>query len=537
METIFRDKSGKPIYVLGLQAQNDANGCWEMIDESISAVKQFNGNTLEVPVCWYAIEPEEGKFDLSSVEELILRVRQSGLHLIILWFGSIKNCDITYMPEWAKKDTRRFKLLVGPDGMVEPIVSPHCPETFEADRKAFAEVMKCIKRVDEEHRTVIAVQVENECGLYPLDRCYSKKAQADFDLGVPPELDGVVIEDSEATGQGNGWIDRFGIHANEAFSAWHIAKNVNYIASAGKEIYPSMPLFTNTAIGEIRQEIGGQSYACGGPVGRMLEIWKRGAPHIDVNGVDNYHPCKKNYERICKTYSQHNNMLFLPETGTRGDSFAINHIMAAADYNAIGICGFGATSIMGSDGKLDSEAMKVADTMKIIRMMGPVLLKHGGTDKIFSITQEEYEQHRYVKREKYHVFFQFTTVTGKGHAMGNNMRVHGQVVDDPQVFSKRARAIVYEANPHEFFIAGVGFTAKFTRRAEPNDPYPRRMYFTRAATELAALTVEEGHFTEDGEWVCEFQRRGDEVDCGAFVYPGIVLRVKLNPNVCDQIDW
>ena len=58
METIFRDKNGKPIYVLGLQAQNDANGCWEMIDESISAVKQFNGNTLEVPVCWYAIEPE-----------------------------------------------------------------------------------------------------------------------------------------------------------------------------------------------------------------------------------------------------------------------------------------------------------------------------------------------------------------------------------------------------------------------------------------------------------------------------------------------
>ena len=200
MNDLFHDKNGKPIYVLGLQAQNSMTGCREMIEESISAVRQFHGNTLEAPVYWYDIEPEEGRFDLSSVEELILQVRNSGLHLIILWFGSIKNCDITYMPEWAKKDTRRFKLVVGPDGMVEPIVSPHCPETFQADRRAFAEVMKCIRRVDESERTVIAVQVENECGIYPLDRCYSHAAQADFDKGVPPELDGVVLEGSLAPG-------------------------------------------------------------------------------------------------------------------------------------------------------------------------------------------------------------------------------------------------------------------------------------------------------------------------------------------------
>ena len=63
----------------------------------------------------------------------------------------------------------------------------------------------------------------------------------------------------------------------------------------------------------------------------------------------------------------------------------------------------------------------------------------------------------------------------------------------------------------------MGFTARFLKRTDPEDPFPGRTLYSRAATELSALTIEEGHFTRDGEWVCEFVRRGDEIDCGAFV--------------------
>ena len=59
MQTIFKDKNGKAIYVLGLQSHNSSNGSSEMIDKSISAVKQYHGNTLEVPVYWYQLEPDE----------------------------------------------------------------------------------------------------------------------------------------------------------------------------------------------------------------------------------------------------------------------------------------------------------------------------------------------------------------------------------------------------------------------------------------------------------------------------------------------
>ena len=537
MNTIFKDKNGEAIYVLGLQAHNSSDGCWEMIDRSISAVKQYHGNTLEVPVYWYQIEPEEGRFDLEMVKTLIRKVRGNGLHLIILWFGFSKNADLTYMPEWAKLDTSRFRLAVEPDGGVVPMMSVHCEETIEADKKAFVELIRCIRAEDEKERTVIAVQVENEVGYYPIDRCYSKKAQEDFDRGVPKELDGVELEDSDAPMDGNSWHSRFGRYAHEAFSAWYFAKAIDKIASAGKEIYPSLPFCTNTAVGEVRQQVGGQSYPSGAPVGRVLEIWQKGAPNISAFGADIYQPHKSGYLATCRAHARLGNPLFIPETGTGGDGFAINHIHAAADNGAIGICGFGAESTLDGEGKLTESSQKVADTMEIIESMSPMLLRYAGTEKIFCVTQEEFQNLAYVKRKLYHITFYFTALNEKGRPLGRSLRVCDKLAKDPEIFHQRGRAIIYEASPTEYYIAGVGFTARFLRRTEPGDIFPGRTLYSRAATELAALTIEEGYFTQDGDWVCEFVRRGDEIDCGAFVYPGIVLKVKLNPNVTASVEW
>lgn len=529
MNTIFKDKDGKPIYVLGLQSHNSSNGCWEMIDASIEAVKKYHGNTLEVPVYWYQVEPEEGKYDLSMVKELIRRVRAGGLHLIILWFGFSKNADTTYMPQWVKADPNRFWMAMGKDGSVTAQLSPFCQEGIEADRKAFAQVMRGIKEEDQEERTVIAVQVENEIGIYPLDRCYSNAAQKAFDLGVPDELMDVVIGDSGAMDSGRDWYDHFGRHAHEAFTSWYFAKAIESIASAGKAEY-DLPMYLNAVVGELRQELAGQSYSFGSPVGRVIDIYKKGAPSIALCAPDIYAAHKSGYLRICASHARPDNPLFIPETGTAGDTFAINLIHAVGDYGAIGICGFGAEHTLDTKGNLTAESQKVADTMQIIERMSPVLLKYGGSGRIFCISQEEGQQLQYVKREKFHITFHFTTVNGKGYRLGRNMRPGRALNDNPDLFDQRGRALVYEAGPYEYFISGVGFTARFLRRADPYDTAPYLTYSSRSATELAALTVEEGHFTEDGQWVGEFQRRGDELDCGAFCYPGIVLRIKLNPK-------
>lgn len=537
MKTIFKDGQGKDLYVLGLQAHNSSNGCWEMIDRDIAAVKAYHGNTLEVPVYWYQIEPEEGHFQFDMVKELIHRIRKSGLHLILLWFGFSKNADLTYMPEWAKRDVERFRLAVNMDGSVVPMMSPHCHETIEADKKAFVKLMEFLRAEDEKERTVIAVQVENELGYYPNDRCYSKKAQEDFDKGVPKELDGVVLEGADATGEGNSWYDRFGRHANEAFSSWYFGVAIEEIASAGKKAYPGMVFTLNTIVGEVRQEIAGGSYSSGAPVGRVLEIWKKAAPSIDAFCPDIYAPFMSGYLRICKSHSKLGNPLFIPETGTSGDSFAMNHLHAAVDYAALGICGFGAEGTIDNDGNLKPESKKVADSMQMIQMMSSKLLQYAGTDKMFCVTQEEFQSYAYVQRAKWHLTFTFSNRSNKGRIIGGGLRVVKQISENPEYFDQRGRAIVYEANPSEYYMTGTGCVVRFLRRADPDEHHPSRIYSSRAATELTALTVEEGHFDDNGNWVCEFNRRGDEIDFGAFLYPGMILRVKLNPDICKVVDW
>ena len=529
MNTIFKDHNGRPIYVLGLQAHNSSNGCWEMIDRAIAAVKQYHGNTIEVPVYWYQLEPEEGRYDLSQVKELIRRVREAGLHLVILWFGFSKNADITYMPEWVKADPERFWMAVAPDGEVTPQISPFCEACIEADKRAFVKMMEAVRAEDEAERTVIAVQVENEIGLYPLDRCYSDAAQRAFEKGVPDELMDVVIPDSGAKDAGRDWYDHFGRHAHEAFTSWYFTKAIEKIASAGKAVY-DLPMYINAVVGELRQELAGQSYSSGSPVGRVIDVYKRGAPSIALCAPDIYIAFKKGYLRVCASHARPDNPLFIPETGTAKESFAVNILHAAGDFGAIGICGFGAEHTVDSKGELLLESRPVADSMLMLSQMAPILLKYGGTEKIFTVSQDEYQDLAYVKRAKWHITFNFTARGKKGMPMGRNMRVAPLLADDPDHFDQRGRAIVYEANEHEFYIAGVGFTARFLRRAEPYDTHPYTTYVSRASTELAALSIEEGHFDEDGNWVCEFMRRGDEVDCGAFIYPGIILCVKLNPR-------
>lgn len=54
-------------------------------------LKEQNVNTVLANASWDAIEPAEGCFDFSRLDQVIYDARRHGLHLILLWFGSFKN--------------------------------------------------------------------------------------------------------------------------------------------------------------------------------------------------------------------------------------------------------------------------------------------------------------------------------------------------------------------------------------------------------------------------------------------------------------
>jgi hypothetical protein len=521
------DRDGKKRLFLGLQAHNSSTGTF-MLQKAIQAVKLYGGNVIEVPVYWYAVEPTEGKYDTQSVKDLILQVRDAGLKLIILWFGSSKNGHPNYAPEYVKLNPYKYRLALRADGAPVPSMSPHCRETLEADKQAFIQVINCIKEVDSDFGTVVAVQVENEIGLANTDRCYSKSAQKDYEYPVPEELASVCLDDMGERDGTNTWRGKFGRHAHEAFTAWYFARFVDEIAAAGKAVY-NIPMTVNIMLGEQGVEEAGFSYNSGAAVGRVMDIWKIGAPNIDIICPDIYIANRNSYTRVCDIYSREDNPLFIAETFTVGEHISINAMRAIADYGAVGFCGFGAESALDNSGSLLPNAEKLAITMRAIAALEPLIIRYHRTGNIHALIQEEFSSEQYVKLENYHVLAKFSSAEGsRPFWVGSNINLRNP--ENTHILKERGRALLIQTGEHEFFLAGAGVQVEFLRRPPANDMNPFVHLTSRQSGQLNFLTVEEGHF-ENENWVCDYMRNGDEANGAVYVHPGQVVRIRLNPNI------
>jgi len=533
---IFR-VDGKPFFPLGGQCKNSSAYNRAESETAFRITKLLHGNTLEVPVYWNQIEPFEGHFDFTSVDELLDSARTAGLKLILLWFGTWKNGTMNYTPEWVKTNPRRFRRVVSPSGTDIWVLSSHCRANLEADKKAFTALCANLKEKDRKQGTVIALQVENEPGIIGSDRDYSPEAQSEFEKNAPNELinrmrdksygrlyDLWQLAGSKTSGT---WYDLFESAAGELMTSWSIARYIDNIAESGKMIL-DIPMYVNVWLMEQRWWNPGEDYPSGGAVSKALDIYKWFAPHIDLIAPDIYIAEAKRYESICSNYARPDNSFFVPESGSKMNER--NMFRAVATYNAIGYHIFALEDLLGPDGQIHPDFVPLMESMHCLAAAIPLLMQYQGTTKMQPIVQDEGMYSQLLDFDGYMGLVQFNdgTMPGFSKDWRHNPRQRPVAESGTQ---KLGRGLAVQTGADEFCFVGADYRVMLRPRLLQNKMLDASYVNAYMLTRLAhSVSVDEGHFNEKNEFVIDRRRNGDETDYAIWIEPDVgVVRVRMCP--------
>lgn len=524
---------GKPFFPIGGQSRNSSGYNRAEAETAFKAVKVLRGNTLEIPVYWEQVEPEEGQFDFSSVDDLLALAREYGVKLVLLWFGTWKNGNMEYAPAWVKKDPKRFWRVIGPSGNPIWVLSSHCPATFEADRRAFVRFMTYLRDHDVE-RSVIAVQIENEPGILGSDRDYGPAAQAMFDSPVPEEIvaklptvpESPIYAAWQAAGArpSGTWPEMFGPSAGEFMTTWHIGRYIDQLAEAGRQVY-DIPMYINVWLGNQRWCIAGDSYPSGGGVIKTLDIMKWATPHIDLIAPDIYIGHADGYRETCRAYAREDNPLFVPESAPFGSN-AWNMFYALGDYGAIGYALFGIEHILDASGNVNPMAQTLVESFHCAVAAIPLLLQYQGTNRIHAVVQQDFQMDQFIDFEGWVGLVQFGY--GSYQFLGMDWRHPPRrwpMMADPD--QPRGRGLIFQADENTFYLVGGAYRLHLRRKGEPKEMLDATMVSSYHQMRHAPyVAVDEGHFDANGHFVIDRRRNGDETDSGVWVEPDCgVVRV------------
>lgn len=479
---------GEPFIVLGGELGNSSFTSIEYMKPHWEKFQAMNLNTILAPVYWELIEPKEGQFDFELLDKLITETRKNDMKLVFLWFGSWKNSMSSHVPSWIKQNPTKYPRAKDERGMSQEILSPFSKNNLQADLNAFKALMKHIKSIDKE-QTVIMVQPENEIGMLPSARDYHPLANEKFKEQVPAELTDYlqknkeylvpeflnVWKQNEYKTQGT-WEEIFGqgYGTDEIFMAWYFAKYTEEIIKAGKEIYP-LPMFVNAALIR-RGKIPGE-YPSAGPLPHLMDVWKAGAPSIDMLSPDFYTP---DFELWNDLYVRQNNPLFVPEhrfDNTVGAKalFAIGH------YEAIGFSPFGIENNVNSE---------LAGAYNLIEQLHPLISKNFGQNKIEGVLLD---------RDK----VLSTVVLGDYEFSFKNSYTLGWEAGATKDVWDSGGAIIIQTNTNEFYVAGSGVVVTFKN-------------WKKRDKKVGILKNEEGVF-ENGNWKVIRHLNGDQTHQGRHI--------------------
>lgn len=366
---------GKPFLILGGELGNSSASSKEDIENIFPKLQRMNLNTVLVPASWDLIEPTEGTYNFSQIDKVITQARENNLKVVFLWFGAWKNSMSCYTPLWFKKNYKKYPRAYTKSGKPLEIASAFSENVYQADNKAFAQLMKHIAEVDSEEHTVIMMQIENEIGMLEDARDYSNAATKLFNSSVPEKLINYLVKNKKdlhpqmlakwgkygykTTGS---WSEIFGddIYTDELFMSYEYAQYVEKLALTARSIY-NVPLYVNAAMNSRGRKPG--EYPSAGPLAHLIDIWHCCAPNIDLLAPDLY---DKGFANWVAQYKLHNNPLFIPEVRRSADN-AVQALYIFGEYDAIGFSPFSIED--GSDSPQDISVQgysKMKELMHVI---------------------------------------------------------------------------------------------------------------------------------------------------------------------------
>ena len=354
--------------------------------------------------------------------------------------------------------------------------------------------------MDGRQHTVIAIQVENEVGMPRDSRDRSPVANQAYAGPAPKELmdylgqhkDTLIPEfrkawETAGFKTSGTWEEVFGrgVPTDEIFIGWNFARYVGRVAAAGKAEYP-LPMYLNAwtyGFTKPNQPVR----ASGSPMPELMDVWRAGAPAIDIFGPDN----STDFVTQCAEYTQSGNPLFIPEESP-GAEGAVRALYAFGRHNAICY-----SRMSGGVDRLTTPDNDLSDSYEMLAQLTPLIVEQQGKGTMSAVLLNPNDPPQKVRVGTYTLEASYSgprRVVGPGAA--------------PSAPPRRAGAIFIQTGPDEYFVAGYGVNVTFS----PNTSGPP----------LAGLaTVEEGTFV-NGHWVPWRKLAGDDTiegDCLQLRWP------------------
>ena len=431
--------NGQPFIMIGGELHNSTASSIPYLEKVWPKLKSLHLNTVLATISWEQFEPSEGKYDFTLIDHLIKESEKNKLKLVVVWFGSWKNGQSSYAPLWVKKDTKRFPRVMTKEGRLIETLSVFSENTKKADATAFANLLKRIKQVDK-NQTVIMVQPENEVGIFQ-EIDFQKEALKEYSKAVPSELMSYLkknksnlkdevksVWDAAGSKTSGNWTTVFGDNpqSKEFFMAWNYASFMNYVAEKGRAEY-DIPMFVNAWIVQKSDDLPGV-YPNGGPVSRVMDIYKAAAPKIDVVSPNIY---LENYQEIYEMYYRKNdNPLLVPESSLD----AARAFVAFAEFDAICFSPFGIEDAAGD--------ILYSESNRVLNELLSVISKYQGTGKMKGIHLTKNHQDHVVSIDGITASFK---------------------IQDPE---KPAFGLMIKSGDTEFLISGMNFKVNFDKKSK-----------------------------------------------------------------------